>query len=493
LIRSVLLCVTLLVAGATSRAAGQGQLDASPTLFTVLAAINAAGYDADLDSPSTHPLRLAVRNEIASRNLPVVQQLKLFYNMHWQRDSTAVLSQYISFALSVDGPPNFKYRFRTVDLPPDVAPLEGLPDLMARFYRDARIEDLWKKAQPAFEEAIARYHEPVTQAVFQVNAYLRNPTRGYLGRRFQIYLDLLGAPNQIQARSYADDYFIVLTASPEPQVDDVRHAYLHYLLDPLGIKYGDALLKKRGLGDFALAAPALPDYYKNDFVLLATESLIKAVESRLASGSAARKQEMVSEALREGYILTPFFAEQLPLFEKQEADMRQYFPEMIKAMDLRKEDARLANVQFAEHVKVRRAKEAPVRRPAPLTGAAKTMEEAERLYTARDLDKARQAYMQALQETTENPVHAKAYYGLARIAVLEKNPELAEKLFRKTLELSPEPYVKGWTLVYLGRLADAAGEREQATSYYKDALAVDGASAAARQAAQKGIEQTFRK
>ena len=41
--------------------AQQGQLDASPTLFTVMAAINAAGYDADLDSPNNNPLRKAVR------------------------------------------------------------------------------------------------------------------------------------------------------------------------------------------------------------------------------------------------------------------------------------------------------------------------------------------------------------------------------------------------------------------------------------------------
>ena len=36
----------------------RGQLDASPTLFTVMAAINLAGYDADLSSPNSDPLRI---------------------------------------------------------------------------------------------------------------------------------------------------------------------------------------------------------------------------------------------------------------------------------------------------------------------------------------------------------------------------------------------------------------------------------------------------
>ncbi len=489
--RSAIVCLTLLVSAPFARAAEQGQLDASPSLFTVLAAINVAGYNAELDSPSNHPLRQMIRKEIAAKHLPVVDQIRVFYESHRQNDPTADLSQYISFALAVDGPPDFKYRYRTVDLPPDVATMEDFPSLMARFYEDAGIQDLWKKVQPAFEEAIARYHEPVSRAVLQVNAYLRNPTYGYLGRRFQIYLDLLGAPNQIQSRSYADDFFIVLTPSPEPQTDDIRHAYLHYLLDPVGIKNGMALLKKKAIGDYAVPAPALPEQYKSDFVLLTTESLIKAVESRLAPASA--QPGIVNQALREGFILTPFFAEQLPLFEKQQADMRLYFPEMVKALDLKREDARLVNVQFVEHVKERRAKEAPVRRPPELAGAAKSLEEAETLYTARNLEPARQTYLRVLQETDEKPLHAKAYYGLARIAVLERNPELAEKLFQKALEFSPEPSVKGWTLVYLGRLSDAAGEREQAAKFYKDALAVDGASAAARQAAQKGVDRAFSK
>ena len=51
-------------------AAETGQLDASPSLFTVMAAINAAGYDADLASPNNHPLRMAIRQELAKRKIP---------------------------------------------------------------------------------------------------------------------------------------------------------------------------------------------------------------------------------------------------------------------------------------------------------------------------------------------------------------------------------------------------------------------------------------
>jgi predicted negative regulator of RcsB-dependent stress response len=484
-----LLTLCALAALQAPAAEQHGQLDASETLFAVLAAINAGGYDADLASPANHPLRALIRKELAAKKLSVMLDLRYFIQKHRKADPTAELSQYISFALAVKGPPDFESRFRTVDRPPDVEALDGFQDVMLRFYREANLEDLWKRSQPAFEQAIERYHEPVSEAILQVNGYLRNQTSGFLGRRFQIYLDLLGAPNQIQVRGYADDFFVVLTPSPEPQIDDVRNAYLGYLLDPTAIKYSDVIDKKRGLIDFVQNAPALPEMYKTDFLLLLTKSLIKAIEARLTRG---RQQAMVDEALREGYVLTPYFAEQLPVYEKQQESMRIFFPDMVNAIDLRKEERRIQSVQFAAQARVRKAKGvAPAPPPPELTGARKTLEEAENLYDHRDLEKAKQAYTRLLQETDEAPLHAASYYGLARIAVLQKDPELAERLFLKAVESGPEPQVRAWSEVYLGRLSDAAGERAEAVKHYKEALAVDGASAMARDAAQKGMQHSF--
>jgi tetratricopeptide (TPR) repeat protein len=481
--------LALALAAGCLPAAELGQLDASPSLFSVLAAINAAGYDADLASGANHPLRERVRRELAGKNIPSLVDLKRFFSDHRQKDWTAELSQYVSFALSVDGPPSFSYRFMQNELPPDVAPLEGLPELMARFHREAGIDELWRQAQPELEAALGRYHEPVTRAVTEANAYLRYTSSGYLGRRFQILIDVLGAPNQIQIRSYKDDYFVVLTPSPEPQIEDVRHAYLHYLLDPIAMRSADKLDKKRALADYARGAPALEEYYKSDFLLLATESLIKAVESRLAPGP--KKQALAEQALREGYILTPFFAEHLPYYEQQEVAMRLYFPEMIEAIDLKKEERRLEKVEFLSERPARKAKVVPAERKIEPSGPYKTAQEAEQLYAGRQLGQAKEAYLRLLKETEEKPLHAKAYYGLARIAVLEKDPETGEKLFLKTLESSPDPQTKAWSLVYLGRLADLAGEREQAAAHYRSALEINGASAGARKAAEQGLQEAF--
>jgi TolA-binding protein len=485
--------ILLALCGGPATAAEQGQLDASASLFSVLAAINAAGYDADPDSPANHPLRDAVRKELASKRIACLDELKDFFREHRKKDWTAELSQYVSFALVVDGPPAFAYRLKQNELPPDVLELDGFQPLLARFYREADLGSLWEKAQPDYEAAIARYHAPVVRAVNEVSGYLRADATGIRGWRFQIFVDLIGAPNQIQTRSYGSEYFVVVTPSPEPQVGDVRHAYLHYHLDPLATRFADDLEKKKAVGDYALGAPYLEEAYKSDFLLLATESLIKAVESRLQPGSGPQKQALVQRALGEGFILAPHFAEQLALYETQDSSMRLFYQQMIASIDFRKEERRLANVEFATERPVRRAKEAPVRKALEPVGAEKSLLEAEQLYTERQLGKAKEAYLRLLRETSDAPLQAKAYYGLARIAALEKQPEVAEKLFQRVLASSPDPQTGAWAHVYLGRLAELAGEKENAAEHYRTAAATPGASAAAREAAQKNLQEGFTK
>jgi tetratricopeptide (TPR) repeat protein len=463
-----------------------GQLDASPTLFTVLAAINAAGYSADLASPNNHPIRDEIRAELAKRNIPSLPAIKDFFERHRKRTDVAELGQYVSFALTVSGPPNFPFKERDVDIPPDVRGMMELAPLLAAFYKEADIEDLWKRSQPAIQQYLGIYHGPVSDAVLQVNSYLRQQTSGFKGRRFQIFIELQAAPNQIQARSYGDNYTIVISPSPEPRIFDVRHAYLHYLLDPLSARYQEILDRKKPLADIAAGAPALDDSFKQDFLLLVTESLIKAIEARLD-----HTPQTVQQAVRQGHILTPFFAEQLPIFEKQEQAMLYYYPTLVSAIDNPTENVRLSRVEFDKGPAERPiVKTTPSPAPPPLTGAAKTLDDAEQLYTARDLDKAKKLYLDSLQQTDNPVMHAAAYYGMARIAVLQKDPELAEQLFRKTLELQPEPQVKAWALVYLGRLSIAAGDRTQAAQYFQTALKVEGASPAAHQAASQGVEST---
>jgi len=464
-----------------------GQLDASPTLFTVMAAINAAGYDCDLASPTNSPLRAAIREELAKRNIPSLPALKDFFAKHRMRTDSAELSQYISYGLISAGPPSFTMTLRDVEVPPDVSPLLELTPLLAKFYKEADIADLWRRSQPAINQGLAQYHKPVMDIVTQLHAYMRQQTSGVKGRQFRVLIELLAAPNQVQRRSYGFTDTVVITPSAELRTFDIRHAYLHYLLDPLAARYQEILDRKKPLIDHAQRARALDEVFQEDFLQLTTECLIKAVEARLD-----RKPEAAKTAFLDGFILVPFFSEHLPIYERQEEAMEVYYPEMVGAIDLHKEDARLTGVEFNRQAEVRTVRSIPAPPPPPPDGPAKTLEDAEQSYLARDLEKARTLYLQTIELTDKKPMQAAAYYGLGRISILHKDPETAERLFKKALELDPEPAVKAWALVYLGRLELAAGERDQAVSYLQSALKVEGASDKAREEARKSLEAVSR-
>lgn len=460
-------------------------MDASEALFTVLAAANAAGYNAGL---ATSPkLRQQVRDRVEAALAPVTGELREWYRSHPEPDKTQDLSRFLSLGLSIKGAPEFDWSTRQVEVPPDALALDEFRKMLPRFYNEAKIAQLWKESQRAVDAVLEKYQEPIAKAVLESNSYLRQSTTGSLGRNFQIFVDFLGAPNQVQTRSFGDNYFVVLTPAAQPPVFAIRHAYYRYAIDPLAIKYGMDLKEKASLMDIAERAPTLRGQYRTDFGLLATECLIKAIESRQSTDPS-----MVTEAVREGYILTPFFSEQLALYEKQQQSMKLFFPEMVKALNVRHESKRLENVEFATELPQRPVSKIEVTAPPPASEslAGKTVAQADDAYfEKKDLDGARKLYEHALELPGSATDHSKAYYGLAHIALRQKNPETAEQLFRKTLESSPEPETQAWSCYYLGRLSAIAKDNDQAAKWFQQALAVKGASPKALESTRNGLAE----
>lgn len=459
--------------------------NSSITMFTTLAAINAAGYDAGMDSPlnQEYRIRSEIRDVLAKQKLTCLPELRAFYKAHKKPSDTADLGQYLSFSLIAGDAPAFELP--AGDVPPDVEPLRELSHLLADFYKEANIADLWRRAQPAYTNAIGFYQDPVINAIFEANGYLRNPS-GYLGRRFQIFLDLLSAPDQIQVRSYRDDYYVIVTPTSLPPVDEIRDAYLGFMLDPLTFKWSELIKEKKALQKYADAAPALELAYKDDFTLLLNKCLVKAIDARLMHGGGPEKRAaFVNEAMREGFILTAAFVDLLPAYEKQQDAFRSYYPDLISAIDVHKEEKRLKTVQFAQTV--------PQKIVAPaakiqLDPADESLETAQGLLDQNDVDNARKAYKKVFELTADKSKQGQAYYGLALIDLREKHWDEAVDLFQRTVDSNTTPALVAWSHYYLGQLAMKAGDAEKATLQFKQTLANEAASAKAREAAEKALQ-----
>src|SRR5947199_239146 len=103
-----------------------------------------------------------------------------------------------------------------------------------------------------------------------------------------------------------------------------------------------------------------------------------AAGSRFTSTSSALPIRCSREIM-----MTPAFAEGLAVYEKQPTSLRLFFPDIVEAIDLTKEEKRLDKVQFVTARSVHTVK-SPAPAPAPeLTKAEKTLAQAQELSAKR--------------------------------------------------------------------------------------------------------------
>ena len=120
------------------------------------------------------------------------------------------------------------------DAKTDVVDLQEMAPLIAAFYEQADIPAIWEKHLPAMQQEAERYQKLLARIIQESNAYLRVDTSGYFGRRFAIYLNPLTAANQTDARSYGDNYYIVVSPSaelPEEEQDAIAGILLSEMED----------------------------------------------------------------------------------------------------------------------------------------------------------------------------------------------------------------------------------------------------------------------
>ena len=89
--------------------------------------------------------------------------------------------------------------------------------------------------------------------------------------------------------------------------------------------------------------------------------------------------------------------------------------------------------------------------------------------------------------------HPQAHYLLARIDLMDKDPEEAITHFSEALKTSKNPRTLAWSHIYLGRLYDTLQEpdRTKAVEEYKAALATRDSLPDTRAAAEAGIKKPF--
>ncbi|MBI3475203.1 MAG: hypothetical protein HY010_05690 [Acidobacteria bacterium] len=464
-------------------------LDTNETLFTVLTAINTCGYDQELNT--SDPLRAQIRAEVskAVQNTPTAQDalqpMCEFYREHQPPDPSRDLAQYVSLALYMEDAPSFALKAKQAELPPEAVTVAAFVPLLQAFYSKAGMHAIWEKNRPRYAQLTEAYHAPLSKMTFDTEIYLKLPSSGYLGREFQVFVDAMGAPGQVNARNYASNYYIVISPSNSLKMQQIRHTYLHYLLDPLAMKNGASFKRLEPLLEQVKSSP-MDEAFKSNISLLVTECLVRAIELRTSGSSKTPEAEPLKnldQSDQEGYVLTRYFYEALIKFEKDPAGMRAMYAEILNGIDVTKEMRRTGLIQYAGDAAPELLHLARPRNEQLLLNA-------ERRFAAGDIATAQKLAQQALDESQEDP--GRALFILAQIATRNRDIEGARGYFERALQMAHEPKVIAWSHIYLGRIFDLKEERDVAVDHYRAALEVAGITLPeAKVAAQRGIDQPY--
>ncbi|HEY1865426.1 MAG TPA: hypothetical protein VGG55_00045, partial [Candidatus Acidoferrales bacterium] len=318
--------------------------EASPQLFATMCALYAAGFEAASSALDSDPGFNTLRSQLLGLRGPAAEALRSYYREHVLADPGATMSRYITFALVAGPPPKFAFTLSHEDLPPDVLALEGFSEVLANFYQEAQLDQLWLKLQPGYDRAVAAEREPLGNIVLLETGYLRELLRP--GKRsFTVYVEpLVGGRTNV--RNVGDRYAVVVNSAADSS-DEVRHGFLHFMIDPLPIRYSSNVKAVGPLYQAAVRAPRLPFEFHDDFSAFVTECVVHAVELRIRHLSAAQLAAEVSNNESDGYVLVRPLMRALEKFEASQPPMSAYFPDLVRSIDVPTEFNRLKTIAFA--------------------------------------------------------------------------------------------------------------------------------------------------
>src|SRR5262249_24078209 len=141
------------------------------------------------------------------------------------------------------------------------------------------------------ERTIAQVSPALREFIVHTDAYMRVPLGAFAQRSMAIYLELAAPVNTVNVRSNQDSYYVIIGDSSSPRLDDIRHAYLHFQLDSLVTTNVARIQNAAHLLNLIKKAEGVDPAYTEQFHVMTSESLIRAVELRMDRVPAARAKE----------------------------------------------------------------------------------------------------------------------------------------------------------------------------------------------------------
>ncbi|MFN2531670.1 MAG: hypothetical protein ABR555_10260 [Pyrinomonadaceae bacterium] len=299
-------------------------LQTDQRLIIVMAALEAAGFEAVPNGRQPSVFRTQLRKDLTNMDPDLRTRLKAFFDRNkLPAPATAAdqASRYVSLALALTPPPGLDAPERSDDLPKGLLEVLDFAPLVKEFYRRSGIDENLTSYVRAYQSEGDRLRPPATEMVRSLLTYLhtrpltvsservevKTPAskknkneKAYTfrehERRFLIIPDLLAPTGTINFRIIGDDYFAIVPEGTDPKSSELRRAYLQYVIDPLVLRFNQNVAARRDqIKQLITERQKAGTEVTPDVFLVVSRSLVAAADARYEEN---RRLEIVARDTR---------------------------------------------------------------------------------------------------------------------------------------------------------------------------------------------------
>jgi hypothetical protein len=313
---------------------GQGfMVLADRRVFSVMAFLNAAGFDDEAKGEQMHPVRLRVR-EMVSANLATDSEKLEFWRRYYETHKLGTFC-YQDFALSLSA----EYPFRRIRPDTDLGyaftagKLRELPEILNDFWVTARLDEVWDEVRSDYLAELGKYDfQKMEQEMASLWKYLRMKRRDTF--------TIVNVPNLLDRHYHAigaryENYYYSVEGPGAIGYGLNVHEYLHSIVNSLmESSYGRQESKLRKYYEAGRSGEYSKSYQHP--VTFAYECLVHAIDYRLrvlrTDDAAVREaaEKTVASLSKGGLILTQPFYRLLPEYEQSDKPFDQFLPTLLE-------------------------------------------------------------------------------------------------------------------------------------------------------------------
>jgi hypothetical protein len=304
-------------------------------IFAVMAFLNAAGYDEEIEGKQMHPVRVKVRKMVVDNLGKSPDKLQTWQQYYKTRIVATFQYQGYAMSLSAD------YPFRRIRADSELGyawtadRLRDFPDILNDFWVAAELDKVWEQVKGDYITEIKKYDmEKMGRQMSFLWEYLRMKRRDLL--------TIVNVPDPLDRYYHAigahyENYYYCVESPGAHAYDLNIHEYLHSIIN--GIvkanygRYSDKLDKYYQAGK---TGPMSATYQQP--VTFASECLVRAMDDRLHvllandSTTTKRLESRVADLSAKGLNLTQPFYVLLSEYEKSNKNFDEFFPLMLEKL-----------------------------------------------------------------------------------------------------------------------------------------------------------------